>query len=189
MRGASPRRRSSTSRSRASSPTIPLCASGTRSAHAGPATRSRRSPATSVAAELLVQQGYEARARAALRLALELAPKHPQITRALEELEPKGESIESAVMELAESEPELEIEVSPDVVHEEPVLELPPPDAAPLSTARDVHVLGPNTVAVRKSSGDGWWVISSSAELQVTEVALEPSDEPVLEGVELEWVG
>jgi len=137
------------------------------------------------AAELHVQLGHHARARAVLRQALELAPSHPQLMRALSELEPKGESIESAVMELAEAGAELDIEVELLEPMPESVIELPAPEAAPLSAARDVHVLSPTTVAVRKSSGDGWWIISSSAPVQVTEVALEAEDEPVLAGVAL----
>src|SRR5256885_1028032 len=83
------------------------------------------------AARLLLHDGQAAKARASLRRALELAPSHPEIERALASLEPaRTDSIADAIAEVLDApEPvaDIDIEVSEPqpLVHD--VLAMPQP--------------------------------------------------------------
>jgi len=96
------------------------------------------------AAELLMQLGCEARARAALKVALELDPGDNDVARALERLLPVPRR-----------------------------LALPPAPASPMAllpSPAEVRRLSWNTLALRAAPGTRWVVISSRSPLTSYEV-------------------
>lgn len=140
------------------------------------------------AARILVDGGHGARARAALKLALELAPGHPEIVRALAELdgEARAASIADAVSRAVEAAAEpISIEVgAPEPIGAE-VVSLPlPGSAAGVSTAKDFHRLDDHTIAFRKPNGDGWWVVHSAAPVSIEEIAVEEEIDAEIEILE-----
>lgn len=132
------------------------------------------------AARLLVDSGHEARARAALKLALELAPGHPEIERALEALDgDRSGGLAEAMARAAEAQPAIAIEVeAPEPLLQGAVVELPAPDASSaVSTMKEYHRIDPHTVAFRKPDGDGWWVVHSTAPVTLQEIQVEVESE------------
>jgi tetratricopeptide (TPR) repeat protein len=126
------------------------------------------------AAELLLRQGCEARARAALKVALELDPQDAELAQALERLTPayrprREEVLPSRIPEHLRDMVEL---------HTRPAnvpgrLALPPAPAstaAPLPSPAEVRRLSPNTIAMRAAPGTRWVVVSSRTPLTAYEV-------------------
>jgi tetratricopeptide (TPR) repeat protein len=137
------------------------------------------------AARLLAQDGHQARARAALHLALELAPGHPDVTRALRELErARPDSISSALVRAAEAQHgALELQpIAIEVGEPEPlvpnVVALPRVSLPPArSSAAPFLRVDAQTVAFRRPDGAGWWVVHAATTLAMEEISAEDGEE------------
>ena len=120
-----------------------------------------------MAAELLEDQGNEARARAALKAALELNPRHPEINRALGRLTPLREDSARVGALVAPG----ELFEFPEGMELPPAWKATPAGAEPLPPSRpEVRRLSENTLAVRAAPGLRWWVVSSRTPLLAYEV-------------------
>jgi Flp pilus assembly protein TadD len=111
-----------------------------------------------MAAGFFLDQGDEARARAALKVARELAPRNPEVLQALERLGPGGEG-EARPCELAAPVDLLEPPARSPSAPRETV----PPQA-------EVRRLSDNALAVRAAPGMPWCVVSSNTPLLTYEV-------------------
>jgi len=139
------------------------------------------------AAELLLQLGCEARARAALKVALELDPRDTEVAKALERL-----TLAQAQRREEAYQPQRPVRVPPQrppsripeekrdqvELHTRAAnvpgrLALPPgpaSPAAPLPSTAEVRRLSANTLAMRAAPGTRWVVVSSRMPLTVYEV-------------------
>ncbi len=139
------------------------------------------------AAELLLQLGCEARARAALKVALELDPRDTEVAKALERLtlaaatrreEARSpyQSVQSPPRPSSSRIPEEkrdQVELHTRAANVPGRLALPPvPSApvAPLPSTAEVRRLSGNTLAMRAAPGTRWVVVSSRTPLTVYEV-------------------
>ena len=132
------------------------------------------------AAELLLQLGCEARARAALKVALELDPRDNEVARALERLSSAYAQRQTVHVPPAVPPPSRIPEHKRDMVelHTRQAnvpgrLALPPAPAAPaapLPSPAEVRRLSGNTLAMRAAPGTRWVVISSRTPLTAYEV-------------------
>ena len=121
------------------------------------------------AAELLQGLGCDARARAALKVALELAPRDSGVARAIARMNPQA--LDTAVQDtppalLAEV-PRHRSEARQRAVGMRQSI-TPPPEHT--SAEPEVRRLSENTLAIRTSPGGRWWVVSSSAPLTAYQV-------------------
>ncbi|HYO51259.1 hypothetical protein [Archangium sp.] len=134
-----------------------------------------------MAAELLLQLGCEARARAALKVALELDPRDNEVARALERLSPtyaprREEGHPPAPPRVPSRIPEHQrdmVELHTRQANVPGRLALPPAPAspgAPLPSPAEVRRLSVNTLAMRAAPGTRWVVISSRTPLTAYEV-------------------
>ena len=123
------------------------------------------------AAELLRRLGCDARAREALKVALELNPRDAELQRALDRMTPASMTL---VEEHAPEEepPSRRFTERPRYRESTPspgtLRQVHP--AAPASSGAEVRRLSENTVAIRTAPGTRWWVVSSSAPLTAYEV-------------------
>ncbi|PTL77152.1 lipopolysaccharide assembly protein LapB [Vitiosangium sp. GDMCC 1.1324] len=134
------------------------------------------------AAELLLQLGCEARARAALKVALELDPRDTEIARALERLSPtyapRREEVHlpPPAPKPPSSIPEQKrdmVELHTRQANVPGRLALPPAPAAPAGpqpSPAEVRRLSGNTLAMRAAPGTRWLVVSSRTPLTAYEV-------------------
>ncbi|QRO03048.1 hypothetical protein JRI60_51920 [Archangium violaceum] len=136
------------------------------------------------AAELLLQLGCEARARAALKVALELDPRDTEVARALAQLSPtyapRREEVPGASAEPRSRPPSRipehqreQVELHTRQANVPGRLALPPvpaAPAAPLPSPAEVRRLSGNTLAVRSAPGTRWLVVSSRTPLTAYEV-------------------
>ena len=129
------------------------------------------------AAELLLQQGCEARAKAALKVALELDPRDTEVARAMAQLtSTQAQRSTPAVSRPASRIPEHQRDMVE--LHTRPAnvpgrLALPPGPAssvAPLPSPTEVRRLSANTLAMRAAPGTRWVVVSSRTPLTTYEV-------------------
>jgi tetratricopeptide (TPR) repeat protein len=129
--------------------------------------RTKAIAAYRAAAELLLLQGCEARARAALKVALELAPEDPELALAVERLTPTyGPRREEVRLpsSIPEHQREL-VELHTRAVNVPGRLALPPVPGAP-----ELRRLSSNTLAMRAAPGMRWVVVSSRTPLTAYEV-------------------
>ena len=127
------------------------------------------------AAHLLLRLGCEARARAALKVALELDPKDEELARTLERLTPTYAPRREQV-HLPSRVPEYQRDVVE--LHLRPAgapgrLALPPAStspARPMPSPAEVRWLSENTLAMRAAPGTRWLVVSSRTPLTAYEV-------------------
>jgi tetratricopeptide (TPR) repeat protein len=125
------------------------------------------------AAELLLALGCEARARAALKVALELDPRDTDLAHALQRLTSSHAARPEALF-LSGPLPRrevMELHVQPAVVPGR--LALPQGPAAPtlpVPGSAEVKRLSPQTLAVRAAPGARWLVVSSRSPLTAYEV-------------------
>jgi tetratricopeptide (TPR) repeat protein len=128
------------------------------------------------AAELLLQLGCEARARAALKVALELDPRDTEVARALAQLSPTYAPNPPPRSRPPSRIPEHQrdqVELHTRQANVPGRLALPPGPAlppAPLPSPAEVRRLSGNTLAVRAAPGTRWLVVSSRAPLTAYEV-------------------
>jgi hypothetical protein len=131
------------------------------------------------AAELLLQLGCEARARAALKVALELDPRDSEVAHALARLTTTYASRREEVhlppvpaTRIPEDKREL-VELHTRAANVPGRLALPPAPAspaAPLPSPAEVRRLSSNTLALRAAPGTRWVVVSSRTPLTAYEV-------------------
>lgn len=122
------------------------------------------------AAELLRGLGCDARARAALKVALELAPKDSGLARAITRMssDPPAPTPRETPPALLKEVPLRRGEARPrSLAGMRRPLELASEPPAPMA---EVRRLSENTVAIRTAPGTRWWVVSSSAPLTAYEV-------------------
>ncbi len=139
------------------------------------------------AAELLLQLGCEARARAALKVALELDPRDTEVAKALERLtrayaarrdeaRPPYPSVQSPPRPSPSRIPEEkreQVELHTRAANVPGRLALPPAPASPvgpLPSTAEVRRLSSNTLAMRAAPGTRWVVVSSRTPLTAYEV-------------------
>ncbi|WP_257461852.1 tetratricopeptide repeat protein [Archangium lipolyticum] len=140
------------------------------------------------AAELLLQFGCEARARAALKVALELDPRDTEVARALAQLSPAyaprreetqthprgpGQEPRSRPPSRIPEHQREQVELHTRQANVPGRLALPPGPAespAPLPCPAEVRRLSGNTLAVRTAPGTRWLVVSSRTPLTAYEV-------------------
>ncbi|MET0403414.1 MAG: hypothetical protein ABW123_13460 [Cystobacter sp.] len=127
-----------------------------------------------MAAELLFDQGSEARSRAALKVALELDPRNTELVRALERRLPPGrEDARPTTLatpgELFEY-PE-HLEQRPDWHENVLAPNVLAPEEPPLAPQPEVRRLSDNMLAIRAGPGMPWFVVSSRASLLTYQVA------------------
>jgi hypothetical protein len=128
------------------------------------------------AAELLLDLGCEARARAALKVALELDPRDTELAHALQRLtaqyaQRREGLLGSGPLPSLPLRELMELHVQPATVPGR--LALPPAAGTPASPApgpAEVKRLSPQTLAVRATPGSRWLVVSSRAPLTAYEV-------------------
>jgi hypothetical protein len=122
------------------------------------------------AAALLLELGCEARARAALKVALDLDPQDMELARTLEQLKPTpGPRPCSRIPEHMQD--VVELHTRPASVPGRLALPAAPASAAePLPSPAEVRRLSPNTLAMRAAPGTRWVVVSSRTPLTVYEV-------------------
>ena len=122
------------------------------------------------AAELLRQLGCDARARAALRVALELDPRAAEVLNPLERLRPELPPTTPGGPGPAQG----RSRTDPGALRADGMgWEIRPPEPAPTvppSSAAEVRRLSDNTLAIRTAPGTRWWVVSSSTALTAYEV-------------------
>ncbi|OJH34768.1 hypothetical protein BON30_42185 [Cystobacter ferrugineus] len=131
-----------------------------------------------MAAELLLDQGDRAGARAALKAALELNPRNKEVAQALEQLSPAGEEEARSASLTA---PEALFEYPPE--REQPrAWQKSAPRSEPLEAVPpqpELRRLSDNALAVRLGPGMPWYVVSSQTPLLTYEVDdLEQVTEP-----------
>jgi tetratricopeptide (TPR) repeat protein len=139
------------------------------------------------AAELLLQLGCEARARAALKVALELDPRDTEVVKAMERLtlayaarreeaRPPYQSVHAPPRRSPSRIPEEkreQVELHTRAANVPGRLALPPAPASPgtpLPSTAEVRRLSANTLAMRAAPGTRWVVVSSRTPLTVYEV-------------------
>jgi len=139
------------------------------------------------AAELLLQLGCEARARAALKVALELDPRDTEVAKALDRLtrasaarrdeaRPPSPSVQSPPRRPPSRIPEEkreQVELHTRAANVPGRLALPPAPASPvgpLPSTAEVRRLSANTLAMRAAPGTRWVVVSSRTPLTAYEV-------------------
>jgi len=123
-----------------------------------------------MAAELLLQLGCDARARAALKVALELDPRDNEVARALERLSPSYAPRPPS--RIPEQKRDM-VELHTRQANVPGRLALPPAPASPaepLPSPAEVRRLSGNTLAVRAAPGTRWLVVSSRTPLTAYEV-------------------
>lgn len=140
-----------------------------------------------MAADMLLSMGCEARARAALKVALELNPRDAELAHALARLTPSHAPRREEV-HLVNGRELLELHTRPATVPGRLALPLAPArPPAPLPSPAEVRRLSAHTLAVRASPDTRWLVVSSRTPLTAYEVddlarvvarefTLEPSD-------------
>ncbi|HEX8821741.1 MAG TPA: hypothetical protein VF794_17585, partial [Archangium sp.] len=130
------------------------------------------------AAELLLELGCEARARAALKVALELDPKDTELAYALARLTPtfahatRPAPTQRPPSRIPEEKRE-QVELHTRAANVPGRLALPPAPStpvAPLPSTAEVRRLSTNTIALRAAPGTRWVVVSSRAPLTAYEV-------------------
>lgn len=135
------------------------------------------------AAELLLQLGCEARARAALKVALELDPRDNEVAKALERLScgraPRREELHippplppRPPSRIPEQQRDM-VELHTRQANVPGRLALPPAPASPVApqpSPAEVRRLSGNTLAVRAAPGTRWLVVSSRTPLTAYEV-------------------
>jgi tetratricopeptide (TPR) repeat protein len=117
-----------------------------------------------MAAGFFLDRGDEARARAALKVARELAPRNPEVLRALERLAPKGEE------EARPCEPAAPVELFEFSAKREPPARSPSAPRETVPPQAEVRRQSDNTLAMRAAPGMPWWVVSSNTPLLTYEV-------------------
>jgi tetratricopeptide (TPR) repeat protein len=132
------------------------------------------------AAELLLELGCEARARAALKVALELDPKDTELAYALARLTPAFAQATRPPQAPAQRPPSRipeekreQVELHTRAANVPGRLALPPAPnapAAPLPSTAEVRRLSANTIALRAAPGMRWVVVSSRSPLTAYEV-------------------
>jgi tetratricopeptide (TPR) repeat protein len=137
--------------------------------------RTKAIAAYRAAAELLLLQGCESRARAALKVAQELAPEDLELARAVERLTPTYGPRREEVR-LPSSIPEHQrdmVELHTRAANVPGRLALPPVPGAPRAPSRspvELRRLSSNTLAIRAAPGMRWVVVSSRTPLTAYEV-------------------
>jgi len=123
------------------------------------------------AAAIFAAFGDRSRARKALRVALELAPGHPELERELGALgQPDAGSLTQALAAAAAS-PQVAFEVGAPEPLVTNALEVAP--GALQSAASELHRIDANTVAFRRADGSGWYLVHAASPVQVEEVLVE----------------
>ncbi|ATB30009.1 hypothetical protein [Melittangium boletus] len=112
------------------------------------------------AAELWMRLGNEARARAVLKVALELEPRNQEMARELTRLGPPA----------ALAGPQELFEFPEDLEAPHAWSGSPPPPALPLPSSAELRRLSDNLLAIRAAPGTRWWVVSSRTPLLAYEV-------------------
>ena len=149
-------------------PRDPSLYMGQAEAYRGAGSRREALNAFRMAAELLLDQGDKARARAALKAALELNPRNKEVARALEELPPTGEETPPSTVAAPEALFELPQEKEqPRAWQRSAPVNVPPRAVTPQAELRR---LSDNTLAVRAGPGMPWIVVSSQTPLLTYEV-------------------
>jgi tetratricopeptide (TPR) repeat protein len=119
-----------------------------------------------MAAELLMDQGNEARSRAALKVALQLDPRNSELARALGRLSPAREE---GARPFPLSAPQELFEFPEDM--EQPLAwQKNAPAEPPVAPLFEVRRLSDNKVAMRAGPSMRWWVVSSDTSLLTREV-------------------
>jgi hypothetical protein len=145
--------------------------------------RSKAISSYRTAAELLLQLGCEARARAALKVALELDPRDSEVAHALarltpsyaprrEEPHPPPAPQVRPPSRIPEEKRDM-VELHTRAANVPGQLALPPAPAspaAPLPSPAEVRRLSANTLALRAAPGTRWVVVSSRSPLTAYEV-------------------
>ncbi|HEX8435565.1 hypothetical protein [Archangium sp.] len=133
--------------------------------------RSKAISSYRTAAELLLQLGCEARARAALKVALELDPRDSEVAHALARLT-HAYAQSRPPSRIPEDKRDM-VELHTRAASVPGQLALPPAPAspaAPLPSPAEVRRLSSNTLAVRAAPGTRWVVVSSRTPLTAYEV-------------------
>jgi tetratricopeptide (TPR) repeat protein len=128
------------------------------------------------AAELLLSLGCEARARAAMKVALELDPRDTDLAHALHRLTAasgarREDFLGSGLLSPLSRRELLDLHVQPAVVPGRLALPQAPASLPPAAPSRpEVKRLSPQTLAVRAAPGTRWLVVSSRSPLTAYEV-------------------
>ncbi len=123
------------------------------------------------AAELLLQLGCEARARAALKVALELDPRDSEVAHALARLTPTYPQGRPASRIPEDKRDMVELHTrAANVPGQRALPPAPASPAAPLPSPAEVRRLSANTLALRAAPGTRWVVVSSRTPLTAYEV-------------------
>jgi tetratricopeptide (TPR) repeat protein len=150
-------------------PRDPSLYMGQAEAYQGAGSRREALNAFRMAAELLLDQGDKARARAALKAALELNPRNKEVARALEELPPAAEE---ETQPTPVTPPEALFEYPPE--REQPrAWQKSEPRSEPRKAEppqAELRRLSDNVIAVRAGPGMPWYVVSSQTPLLTYEV-------------------
>ncbi|EPX64210.1 tetratricopeptide repeat domain protein [Cystobacter fuscus DSM 2262] len=146
-------------------PRDPSLYMGQAEAYRGAGSRREALNAFRMAAELLLDEGDKAGARAALKAALELNPRNKEVARALEALPPADEEETRPTPMTA---PEALFEYPPEREQPRAWQRSEPPKAVPPQP--ELRRLSDNALAVRAGPGMAWVVVSSQTPLLTYEV-------------------